>query len=85
MRNTIYVGGVPFSMTSEGLRALFTELGVVQSAVLVTDRGTGYSRGYGFVVMASAQAAAAAVKKLHRYELEGRRIIVQLAASSPGA
>lgn len=83
--NTIYVGGVPFSMTSDGLRALFTELGVVDSAVLVTDHATGYSRGFGFVVMASSQAAAAAVKKLHRYELDGRRIIVQLAAASAGA
>ena len=82
--DTVYVGGVPLSMTSDGLRALFTETGVVRSAVLATDRLTGYSRGFGFVVMASAEAAAAAVKKLHRFELEGRRIIVQPAALPPG-
>lgn len=81
MPKTIYVGGLPFSMSNEGLRALFTGLGAVESAALVTDRTTGYSRGFGFVEMASSKAAAAAVQKLHRQELGGRRITVHLAAS----
>jgi RNA recognition motif-containing protein len=79
MRTRIYIGGVSFSMSNDGLRAMFAEVGVVDSAALVTDDGTGHSRGYGFVEMASAEAAAAAVKKLHRLEIDGRRIVVHLA------
>jgi len=80
----IYVGGVSFSMSNDGLRQLFAEVGVVESAALTTDIGTGHSRGYGFVEMASAEAAAAAIKKLHRHELDGRRLTVHLATSSSG-
>ncbi len=81
----IYVGGVSFSMSNDGLRQLFAEVGVVESAALTTDIGTGHSRGYGFVEMASAEAAAAAVKKLHRHEqLDGRRLTVHLATASSG-
>ena len=56
----IYVGGVSFSMSNDGLRQLFAEVGVVESAALATDMGTGHSRGYGFVEMASAEAALSA-------------------------
>jgi RNA recognition motif-containing protein len=84
MRTKIYIGGVSFAMSNDGLRALFAEVGVVESAALATDDGTGYSRGYGFVEMASAEAAAAAVKKLHRLEVDGRRLTVHLAAPSSG-
>jgi len=84
MQRKIYVGGVSFAMSNDGLRALFAEVGVVESAALATDSGTGHSRGYGFVEMASAEAAAAAVKKLHRLEIDGRRLTVHLASPSPG-
>jgi RNA recognition motif-containing protein len=78
MRTRIYVGGVSFTMSNEGLRALFAEAGPVESAVLSLDYGTGHSRGYGFVEMASAEGAAAAVKKFHRFEVDGRRLTVHL-------
>ena len=84
MMQRIYVGGVSFAMSNDGLRALFAEVGVVESAALTTDSGTGHSRGFGFVEMASAEAAAAAVKKLHRLEVDGRRLTVHLANPSPG-
>ena len=84
MRTKIYIGGVPFSMSNDGLCALFAEVGVVESAALVTDGATGYSRGFGFVEMASAEAAAAAVKKFHRLEVDGRRLTVHLATSPSG-
>ena len=80
----IYIGGVSFSMSNDGLRELFAEVGVVESAALATDIGTGHSRGYGFVEMASAEAAAAAVKKFHRFELGGRRLTVHLATPPSG-
>jgi RNA recognition motif-containing protein len=84
MRTTLYVGGVSFAMSNDGLRALFAEAGAVESAALTTDTATGYSRGYGFVEMASAEGAAAAVKKFHRLEVDGRRLTVHLAAPPSG-
>jgi len=85
MRTKLYIGGVSFSMSNDGLRALFAEVGAVESAALVKDGTTGHSRGYGFVEMASPEAAAAAVKKLHRLEVDGRKIVVHLATPTPGA
>jgi RNA recognition motif-containing protein len=76
---TLYVGGLPFSTSNDMLRALFAEAGDVESATLVTDQTTGYSRGFGYVQMVSAEAAAGAIRKLHRKELEGRKLTVHLA------
>ncbi len=84
MPTKIYIGGVSFAMSNEELRDLFAEIGAVESATLVTDGVSGYSRGYGYVEMASAEAAAAAVKKLHRLELGGRRLTVHLAPLPSG-
>jgi RNA recognition motif-containing protein len=76
---TLYVGGLPFSTSNDMLRALFAEAGGVESAALVTDETTGHSRGFGYVQMVSAEAAAGAIRKLHRREVEGRRLTVHLA------
>ena len=84
MPTKIYIGGVSFAMSNERLRELFAEIGTVESATLVTDSGSGQSRGYGYVEMASAEGAAAAVKKLHRAEVEGRRLTVHLAGPVSG-
>ena len=75
----IYIGGLSFAMSNDGLRAMFGEVGAVESATLVVDGSTGYSRGYGFVEMTSAAAAAAAVEKFNRREVDGRRLVVRLA------
>ena len=79
MPNRLYVGGISFSTSNDGLRALFAEVGTVESAALVTDEATGLSRGFGYVQMGSAAAAAGAVKKLHRKEIDGRKLTVHLA------
>jgi RNA recognition motif-containing protein len=78
MNRKLYVGGVPFSTSTDGLRALFAEVGVVESITLVADQ-LGQSRGFGYVEMASAEAAAAVIKKFDRQELGGRQLRVQLA------
>ena len=49
---------------------------------MVTDRDTGNSRGFGFVEMASAEAAAEAVKLLNGKEVDGRTLKVELANST---
>ena len=79
MLKRLYVGGVSFGTSNEGLRALFAEIGGVESATLVTDDTTGLSRGFGYVQMVSAAAAAGAIKHLHRKEVDGRKLTVHLA------
>jgi RNA recognition motif-containing protein len=63
MSQKLYVGGIAFSTTSEGLRAHFAQSGTVVSASIVTDQFSGQSRGFGFVEMSSAEEAQQEVAK----------------------
>lgn len=45
----IFVGGLPYHTTDETLRKFFERFGEIEEAVVITDRTTGKSRGYGFV------------------------------------
>src|SRR5262244_4090927 len=78
MASKLYVGGLAYSTTSEGLREFFTQCGNVLSATVITDRFSGQSRGFGFVEMASAEEAQNAISQLNGRELDGRRITVEV-------
>ena len=82
MAHKLFVGGLAFSTSSQRLQEVFAEAGGVESASVVTDRDTGQSRGFAFVEMASAQEATEAVQKFNGYELDGRRLRVELATST---
>jgi hypothetical protein len=45
----IFVGGLPYHTTDQSLREYFDKFGDIEEAVVITDRQTGKSRGYGFV------------------------------------
>ena len=77
MAQKLFIGGLSFSTSNERLREVFAQAGVVESAQVVTDRETGRSRGFGFVEMATAEDAEAAVKKLNGQEVDGRTLTVQ--------
>jgi RNA recognition motif-containing protein len=83
MASKLYVGGLSYSTTSEGLREFFAQCGNVVSATVITDRFSGQSRGFGFVEMATAEEAQTTISQLSGRELDGRRITVEL--SNPGA
>lgn len=72
----IYVGNLPFSTTDDELRTLFEEHGAVDSATVVTDRGTGRSRGFGFVDMLDDSEARRAIQNLAEHDLGGRPLKV---------
>ncbi|RPH81106.1 MAG: RNA-binding protein [Candidatus Rokuibacteriota bacterium] len=84
MAQKLFVGGLPFSTSNEQLRALFAETGEVASATVVTDRDTGRSRGFGFVEMATPEAADEAINRLNGRDYEGRRLQVEKAKSPAG-
>ena len=75
----LFVSGLPYDIASERVREVFASAGTVESVQLLADKLTGRSRGFGFVEMASAQDAEAAITRLNGSELEGRRLAVALA------
>lgn len=79
MSSKIYVGNLPYSVTDSSLESNFSEFGSVSSAKVMMDRETGRSKGFGFVEMASAEAAQAAITGLNGMSVDGRAIVVNLA------
>ena len=75
----LYVGNLPWSTTEEELATHFAQVGTVVSAVIITDRFTGRSRGFGFVEMETPQAAQKAIADLNGSQLNGRSLVVALA------
>lgn len=76
MKNKLYVGGLPYSVSERRLEEIFGEHGTVESVRIITDRYTGRSRGFGFVEMSSPAEAQTAIDALNRTQLEGRTLIV---------
>jgi len=83
MAKKIYVGNLSFSTTEDSLSDSFAQYGEVLSSVIVTDRYTGRSRGFGFVEMQDDNAADAAISALDGQELDGRNLRVNVANSKP--
>lgn len=81
MSQRIFVGNLPFSATDEQLNELFGKHGEVIKAEVVKDRFTERSRGFGFVEMAQAEHATAAIAALNGQELDGRPLTVSEARS----
>ena len=76
MGKTIYVGNMGREVTEDRLRELFAAHGVVTEVRLVTDYYTGQSRGFGFVDMATEEAARAAISKVNGQMIDGRQLRV---------
>ena len=75
----MFVGSLPWAIDDAGLAQLFAQAGNVVSAQVVKDRETGRSRGFGFVEMSSDEEANAAVQNLNGSDVEGRKIVVNIA------
>lgn len=76
MNKKLYVGNLSYDTKQAQLETLFSEVGEVIEAVVLEDRYTGRSRGFGFVTMADETAAAAAIEQLNGKELDGRALKV---------
>jgi cold-inducible RNA-binding protein len=76
MSNKLYVGNLSFRVTGEDLQDYFAAAGAVESANVVFDRETGRSRGFGFVEMASEDAANSAIAQFNGQEYDGRNMVV---------
>ncbi len=76
MGKKLYVGNLSYSVSSSSLEQLFTQYGTVISAEVIQDRGTGRSKGFGFVEMNSDEEAASAIEGLNEQEHDGRTLKV---------
>jgi RNA recognition motif-containing protein len=72
----IFVGGIPYTTNSEGLRSLFAQAGSVTDATVVQDKYTGDSKGFGFVEMPDAGEARTAITRFNGHSLDGRELTV---------
>jgi len=83
MSQKIYVGNMNYATTEAALTNLFGQYGEVVSSIIIKDRYTQQSKGFGFVEMADEQAAEAAIATLNNQEFEGRRLRVNVAENKP--
>jgi RNA recognition motif-containing protein len=80
----LYVGNLAYSVTDQDLKDLFSQSGAVDSVAVISDRESGQSKGFGFVEMADAGGADAAIKSLDGTEFKGRNIKVNEAKPREG-
>lgn len=76
MAKKLYVGGLSYQTTDETLGAAFAQAGTVVSAVVIKDKFSGQSKGFGFVEMSSDEEANAAIEMWNEKELDGRTVKV---------
>ncbi len=79
MNNKLFVGGLSFETTQGDLRQAFAPHGTVEDAVVINDRVTGRSKGFGFVTMSSDQEAQKALEAMNGQLLGGRNLTVNVA------
>jgi RNA recognition motif-containing protein len=77
----LFVGGLSWDISTDELRTAFSKFGNVVDATVILDRGTGRSRGFGFVTFENPPDAANAVKEMDGKELAGRVLKVNQAES----
>jgi len=76
MATKLYVGGLPYSTQEDALREYFSAAGEVTSAVIIMDKMSGRSKGFGFVEMTNDDEAQKAISMFNDQEFEGRKLTV---------
>lgn len=76
MAKKLYVGNLPYSMSDVELRELFSKAGTIADAIVISDRETGRSKGFGFVEMESDEEAQEAMRRFNGYSINNRTLTV---------
>ena len=76
MAKKLYVGGLSYDTTEATLKETFAQAGTVESAVIIIDKISGRSKGFGFVEMSSDEEAQKAIETLNGKELDGRTLTI---------
>ena len=80
----LFIGGLSSETTTEDLRASFAKFGEIIDVIVIADRATSQSRGFGFVTYSSSTVAETAIKEMNGVELDGRTLKVNRAETRPG-
>ena len=76
MAKKLFVGGLSWNTTQDGLRDAFSKFGEIEDVHLATDRDSGRSRGFGFVTFSDPASADKAISEMNDKELDGRTLKV---------
>ncbi|NUQ38103.1 MAG: RNA-binding protein [Caldilineales bacterium] len=79
MENKLYVGNLAYSVSDQDLRTLFAKAGTVTSAMVIKERDSGRSKGFGFVEMSTAAEAQTAISMFHGQDFQSRPLTVNVA------
>jgi len=77
--NKLYVGNLPYSVTGDSLKELFAEVCEVTEAIVISDKFSGRSKGFGFVTTSSDEDAQKAIEAMNGKEVDGRKMVVNIA------
>jgi len=72
----VYVGNLPFSVDKAKLEDLFSSYGEIEDAVVISDKFSGRSKGFGFVTFKDNAAAKKAIEEMNDKDIEGRPLKV---------
>jgi len=76
MSKKVYVGNLPFSIDQEKLKEIFASYGEIEEAVVISDRFSGRSKGFGFVTFVNDADADKAIAEMSEKDVEGRALKV---------
>jgi len=76
MAKKLFVGGLSYETTEDTLKETFSKAGTVESAIIIIDKISGRSKGFGFVEMSSEEEAQKAIEMFNGKELDGKNITV---------
>lgn len=77
MTKRIYAGNLPWSVTKVKLEELFSPFGEIEDALVMANKYTGRSRGFGFVTYKEEASAKKAIEEMNEKEVEGRNLVVK--------
>ncbi|MCL4374765.1 RNA-binding protein [Patescibacteria group bacterium] len=78
-KKKLYIGNLPWSVNNDSLKEMFAAYGEISEAVVITDRYSGRSKGFGFVTFVNEADAEKAVAEMAEKEVGGRKIVVNVA------
>jgi len=76
MAKKLYVGNLSYDMTEDALKDTFSQAGTVESAIIIKDKMSGRSKGFGFVEMSTDEESQKAIEMLNGKEFDGRALTV---------
>lgn len=76
MSKKLYVGNLPYEVTTDDLRTHFSQAGTVVDSVVIIDKRTGRSKGFGFVEFEKDEEAASAIEMFNQKDFNGRNLVV---------